>query len=312
MTASVLVNAPDAIGITGDMRAAARTAPGGWLYTVDPHFDVNGDDVPDHGIIGAWRIDDAGEIRAEFRANPEYRRSPTARGWPDPGDELERASQLAAAGYATDDDVVIALLFNEVTYAVAADGAVALEDQRRIVVYSETAGRPGAPPDGASWQRSTGRALAVHNVGRAEILVNAGRWQLLVAGAELAVRAGGEAAGYLLAERIEDFLAGELDAWALHAAFCTAQVFCQAGAHPGFLAVEEAGDLAVPVFTSLVELARFAGQTAWFSALGQDVLNLLPDGYDVVVDAGTPRAVRLRGDATTRREPVGHAVNGGG
>ena len=79
-------------------------------------------------------------------------------------------------------------------------------------------------------------------------------------------------------------------------------MFCQAGERPGFLAAEQAGERVVAVFTSIVELARFAGQTAWFAALGQDVLNLLPDGYDVIVDPGTTRAVRLRGDATVRRD----------
>lgn len=84
--------------------------------------------------------------------------------------------------------------------------------------------------------------------------------------------------------------------------FCAAHVFCQAGDTPGFLVIEDEGHRVVPVFTSLVELARFAGQTAWFSTTGQEVLDLLPDGCDVAVDPGTSHALRLLGSATALRE----------
>lgn len=299
-----LVNAPSPLRLTDEIRAAARTAAGGWLYAVDPHFEPT-PDVPAYGLIGAWRVDDSGAVGGEFRDNPEYRPSPATRGWPEPGDGLDRTAQLAAAGYVTTDDVAVALLYEEVSYVHLDDGALALDENGRVTVYSPSALRPERIPEGAAWVTTTGRALAVRNTHEAEILVNPGPWRALVPGLELAARAGGEATGYELAARMEDFLAGELDARALHEAFCGSQVFCQAGERPGFLAVEDGDDPpTVPVFTSIVELARFAGQTPWFSALGQDVLNLLPDGYDVIVDAGTKRALRLRGDATVRVDPA--------
>ena len=309
MAADVLVRAPDPLRVTEQMRDAAQAAPGRWLFAVDRGFDPAGE-VPPEALVGAWRIDDAGEVTSEFRANPAYRPSPRALGWPEPADELDRTAQLAAAGYATLDDVAVALLFCEVAYAVAANAALLLDEDGRIAVHSAGVTLPPLP-DGAIWRRSTGRALAVAISERAGVLVNPGRrWEALVPGVELLARAGGEASGYLLAERIDEFLDGELDGLALHDAFRTAQVFCQAGERPGFVAVDEPdGRRSVPVFTTLVELARFAGQTPWFAALGQDVLNLLPDGCDVVVDPGSQRALRLRGDATQRLEPE---VVGGG
>jgi hypothetical protein len=302
MAPHALVRGDDLLRVSDEMRRVARSAAGGWLYVVDRHFDASAD-VPDHGLIGAWRIDDAGEVGDDVRANPEYRPSPAARGWPAPADELDRTAQLAAAGYATLDDVAVTLLFEEVSYAVDESGAPILDDESRVVAYSSAALRPAVPPADGSWDVSTGRALAVRNARRAAVLVNPGRWESTIPGAELAIRAGGEASGYLLAERLEEFLAGDIDGLALHDVFCASQVFCEAGERPGFQAVDEGGEHIVPVFTTLVELARFAGQTPWFSALGQDVLDLLPDGYDIVFDPGTPRAVRLRGDATRRRDP---------
>jgi len=302
MQADVLVNAPGPLLITAEMRAAAREAPGGWLFAVDPHLDPAAE-VPDHGLIGAWRIDEDGEIGAEFRANPDYRPSPVARGWPQLADGLDRTAQLAASGYTTLDDVTAALLVHEVAYLAAADGVAVLDQDGRVNVFST----PPPPdsrvlPEGALWRRSTGRALASHLPGGADVLVNPGRWEALLPAAELAARASGAASGEELVARIEEFLAGELDPHALHTAFCGAHVFCQAGDTPGFLAVEEDGDRVVPVFTSLVELARFAGQTAWFSTIGQELLDLLPDGYDIVVDPGSSHPLRLLGSATELRE----------
>jgi SseB protein N-terminal domain len=295
MPDDVLVNAPGPSVITDDMRAAALQAPGGWLFAVDPALDPAGE-VPDVGLIGAWRVGEDGQIGEDFRVNPEYRPSPAARGWPPPVDELDRTAQLAAAGYATLDDVAVALLHQEVSYAADRDGAAILDEHGRLVVYS----RPPEDPAGASWSTSSGRELAPVAASSSEVVVNPGPWEAEVSAADLTVRAAAEASGEQLVAQIEEFLAGELDGPALHEAFCSSYVFCQAGDKPGFLAVDdgEGGERVVPVFTSLVALARRAGQTAWFSTIGQEALDLLPDGYDVVVDPGSPHTVRLRGSAT--------------
>jgi hypothetical protein len=301
MPADVLVNAPDPLVITDEMRVVARTAPGRWLFVVDPHLEPVAT-VPHHGLIGAWRIGDDGEIGTEFRRNPGYRPSPLARGWPAPSDALDRTAQLAATGYATLDDVAVALLYDEVSYLAGPDDAPLLDADGLVVAFSAPPSDSGSLPAGTSWQRSSGRALTARVPQGADVVVNPGRWEALLPAAELAARAAGEASGEALVARIEQFLAGDLDPHALHEAFCAAQVFCQAGERPGFRAVEDDGDRAVPVFTSLVELARFAGQTPWFSTVGQDVLDLLPDGYDIVVDPGWAHPLRLLGSATELRE----------
>ncbi|WP_438672075.1 SseB family protein [Spongiactinospora gelatinilytica] len=82
------------------------------------------------------------------------------------------------------------------------------------------------------------------------------------------------------------------------------------------------GGMVIPVFSSLPALVGFAardalvrfaaGRTGWFSARGQDLLDLLPDGFDLLLDPGTPHAVRLRAGATERRVVVALGVRPGG
>ena len=58
--------------ITEELRAQARANPGGWLYAIAPGYDPDGA-VPPEGIVGAWQIDDGGEIVGEFQHNPNHR-----------------------------------------------------------------------------------------------------------------------------------------------------------------------------------------------------------------------------------------------
>jgi hypothetical protein len=57
--------------LTAELRAAAKQQPGSWLYAVDPAYDGK-EDVPPHAIVGAWQVDDDGEITQPFLPNPEY------------------------------------------------------------------------------------------------------------------------------------------------------------------------------------------------------------------------------------------------
>jgi len=59
----------------------------------------------------------------------------------------------------------------------------------------------------------------------------------------------------------------------------------------------------VPGWTSEAELARSIGSSAWFSTTGADLLDLLPAGYDLVLDPDGDTALRLRPSAL-RREPA--------
>ena len=57
--------------ITDELRAQARANPGGWLYAIAPGYDPDGA-VPPEGIVGAWQVDDRGEIVGEFERNPAH------------------------------------------------------------------------------------------------------------------------------------------------------------------------------------------------------------------------------------------------
>lgn len=84
--------------ITPHMRAHARANPNTWLYVIDPAFDADAD-IPPHGVVGAYPVDERGEIRAAFRPNTAYRPSPTALRMPEPASDLERTLQLIRAGH---------------------------------------------------------------------------------------------------------------------------------------------------------------------------------------------------------------------
>jgi hypothetical protein len=51
--------------------AEAKTVPGGWVYEIHPGVDPSGE-VPPESIIGAWAVDDAGELTGEYIPNPRY------------------------------------------------------------------------------------------------------------------------------------------------------------------------------------------------------------------------------------------------
>ncbi len=49
----------------------ARRTPNGWVYKIDAAYDVSGD-IPPEAIVGAWKVDENGEISGEFLENPNY------------------------------------------------------------------------------------------------------------------------------------------------------------------------------------------------------------------------------------------------
>jgi hypothetical protein len=94
---------------TPEMRESARQAPGTWIYVVDPAFQ-DAREVPPSAIVGAYGVDDRGEIGDEFTRNPNYRPSALAWGFPPPANELEGALQNAVTGNGDDAQVRAALL----------------------------------------------------------------------------------------------------------------------------------------------------------------------------------------------------------
>lgn len=51
--------------------AEAKLYPGGWVYEFEDGYDPNGE-IPPSAILGAWQVDDAGNIIGDFIPNPNY------------------------------------------------------------------------------------------------------------------------------------------------------------------------------------------------------------------------------------------------
>lgn len=100
---------PENPPVTEEMREKARQAPGTWIYLVDPAFE-GAEEVPGSAVVGAYHVDDNGEIGTEFTRNADYVPSAVAWGLPAPTNELEGALQNAATGKGGDDEVRAALL----------------------------------------------------------------------------------------------------------------------------------------------------------------------------------------------------------
>lgn len=90
----------------------------------------------------------------------------------------------------------------------------------------------------------------------------------------------------------------------LHTAFLTSVVYCERGDAPGFRALGSPRAGVVPVFSSPEQLALARGAVRWFSMTGAALLDLVPAGYDLLLDMGGPAPLRLRPDALTARPVI--------
>ncbi|MYS82819.1 SseB family protein [Streptomyces sp. SID5474] len=67
--------------------------------------------------------------------------------------------------------------------------------------------------------------------------------------------------------------------------FIASKVFCPRGDRPGFLALHNTPEPVIPMFSSLAELKKYAGEESrHFTVTGAEVLDLLPNGYGFVLD----------------------------
>ncbi|QTD46039.1 hypothetical protein [Ottowia testudinis] len=57
--------------ITDEVIRAAQSNPNGWVYKIEGVFDL-GEDVPPESIVGAWKVDENGNLTGEFITNPRY------------------------------------------------------------------------------------------------------------------------------------------------------------------------------------------------------------------------------------------------
>ncbi|HSY44119.1 MAG TPA: hypothetical protein VK811_09405 [Candidatus Acidoferrum sp.] len=57
-----------------EAHAEAKKNPNGWVYKIDGNFTAH-EAVPPERIIGAWKVDEHGNITGAFIPNPNYRLS---------------------------------------------------------------------------------------------------------------------------------------------------------------------------------------------------------------------------------------------
>ncbi len=122
----------DASLVPEAVKDAARRAPGHWIGIVDPEW-TQARTPPEWAVLGEWQSDESGGV-GEYRANPSYRPSARALGWPEPTDPVDAAAQRAATGYGTVDEALAALAEADVAVVRGPDGGPLL-----------AAGRDGAP-----------------------------------------------------------------------------------------------------------------------------------------------------------------------
>ncbi|MFG2005732.1 hypothetical protein ACGFNU_41950 [Spirillospora sp. NPDC048911] len=168
---------------------------------------------------------------------------------------------------------------------VAPTGAVPVlqTDARRIVVAftCEETLPPEFPPGCTEWQHLPVEQLALvfpEDVGL-----------YLEPGGHIMDLDAARGRATALVNAATQYLDKQIDAEELADVFRRSVVYCQAGDEPGFLAQAET----VAVFSSLITLTQAIGDTAWFSSTGQDVLDQLDDGYELVLDPWTPHATEI-------------------
>lgn len=49
----------------------AKKIPNGWVYVIDEAFE-NQSEIPPQAIVGAWKVDENGNIIGDFIPNPKY------------------------------------------------------------------------------------------------------------------------------------------------------------------------------------------------------------------------------------------------
>jgi len=174
--------------VTPKMRASARANPNTWLYVIDPVFDADAD-VPPWGVVGAYAVDESGEISGTFSRNTEYRPSPAALRMPEPASELERVLQLVKTGHRDAAELLPAVLAanllvyasgehdREITGFPTKDGVVAIPACTSVARI---------PPAWPGWREVSGRLLAPQLHGHPLVINPNGPITAMIPAADLA------------------------------------------------------------------------------------------------------------------------------
>ena len=107
-----------------------------------------------------------------------------------------------------------------------------------------------------------------------------------------------------LAAALAAWHADAIDAVQLQAAFEASTVYVQRttteDGRPAVVAVGQPGAGYVAFFSSLESLAAHAGECDWASAPGRDLVDLVPEGYGLVVDPAGPHPAVMPATALRR------------
>jgi type III secretion system (T3SS) SseB-like protein len=146
--------------ITAEMREAARENPNSWLYVIDPALDPD-DEVPPWGVVGAYAVNERGEIEETFHANAAYRPSPAPARSSEP--DLERLLELVKAGERDQAELLPAVLGARLLVYAAGpdDGTVTGFPSRRhgLIMVPVCTSPTHVPPVWPGWREITGRDL---------------------------------------------------------------------------------------------------------------------------------------------------------
>jgi SseB protein N-terminal domain len=90
-----------------------------------------------------------------------------------------------------------------------------------------------------------------------------------------------------LSDAVRVFATGAMVAEDFQEIFMVSRLYCPRGDKPGFLALHDTPEPVIPMFSCLAELRHYAGeQSRHFSVTGAEALDLVPDGYGIVLDIG--------------------------
>ena len=148
--------------ITEQMRAFARSAPDSWLYVLDPSVDPE-QDAPRDKVVGAYPVDEHGELVEDFQHNPDYVPSDGEVELAAPTDPLDAALQELSAGRGSREAVLALLRTAELRVRDApGDGLVVHTTREGRDVVQAYSSQQHADASGAEsgWQTRRGRELA--------------------------------------------------------------------------------------------------------------------------------------------------------
>lgn len=174
--------------ITLDMRAGARANPNSWLYVIDPAFGHD-EDVPPWGVVGAYPVDERGEIGEKFRPNADYRPSPAALRMPVPSNPLEKMLQLIKTRHRGQRDLLPAVLdATLLLYSASAEdqGVTGFPNHDGRVMVPACTSAAHVPANWPGWREVRGRDLAGLLYGHPLVVNPIGPITALVPAADLA------------------------------------------------------------------------------------------------------------------------------